>query len=390
VAIPVSYNLLSAKERWSSSVVAVLGIAGTVGVFVAMLALARGFKATLVSSGQPANVIVQRVGADTEMTSAITVEEVRVAEEMPQIARDASGPLVSPEVVVIAAVPMRDSPDGEANVQIRGVGPRVLKVRDQVRIVEGRFLTPGLAEVVVGRGARSAYQGLDLGATVRLGAGTWTVVGVFEAGGSAFDSEVWADSAILNGFYQRPPSLFQAATVKLRSPGDFEAFETALKGDPRAKLQAVRESAYYEKQSQVVTTLITVLGTLVAAVMALGAVFGALNTMYSAVSERAREIAVLRAIGFGGGAVVLSFFFEALVIALVGGLVGCIAVLPVNGLTTGTINWQTFSHLAFAFRITPGLLALGMVFALMMGALGGLPPAIRAARANVAHTLRAL
>jgi putative ABC transport system permease protein len=390
MAIPVSYNLLSAKGRWTSSVVAVLGIAGTVGVFVAMLALARGFKATLVSSGQPANVIVQRVGADTEMTSAITADEVRVAEEAPQIQRGAAGPLVSPEVVVIAAVPMRDSPDGEANVQIRGVGPRVLAVREQVKIVEGRFLTPGLSEVVVGRGARDAYQGLDLGATVRLGAGTWTVVGVFDAGGSAFDSEVWADSTILNGLYQRPPNIFQAATVKLRSPDDFAAFEAALAGDPRARLQALRETAYYEKQSVVVTTLITVLGTLVAAVMALGAVFGALNTMYSAVSERAREIAVLRAIGFGGGAVVLSFFFEALVIGCVGGLVGCLAVLPINGLTTGTINWQTFSHLAFAFRITPDLMALGMVFALLMGALGGLPPAIRAARANVAHTLRAL
>ena len=390
MAIPVSYNLLSAKGRWTSSVVAVLGIAGTVGVFVAMLALARGFKATLVSSGQPANVIVQRVGADTEMTSAITADEVRVAEEAPQIARDASGPLVSPEVVVIAAVPMRGSPDGEANVQIRGVGPRVLAVREQVKIVEGRFLTPGLAEVVVGRGARDAYQGLDLGAQVRLGAGNWTIVGVFDAGGSAFDSEVWADSTILNGLYQRPPNLYQAATVKLRSPDDLAAFETALKGDPRARLQAVRETAYYEKQSVVVTTLITVLGSLVAAVMALGAVFGALNTMYSAVSERAREIAVLRAIGFGGGAVVLSFFFEALLIGGVGGLVGCLAVLPINGLTTGTINWQTFSHLAFAFRITPDLMALGMVFALAMGALGGLPPAIRAARANVAQTLRAL
>ena len=390
MAIPVSYNLLSARERWTSSVVAVLGIAGTVGVFVAMLALARGFKATLVSSGQPANALVQRVGADTEMTSAVTADELRVAQEAPQIAQDATGPLVSPEVVVIAAVPMRDSPDGEANVQIRGVGPRVLAVREQVKVVEGRFLTPGLAEVVIGRGARDAYQGLDLGATVRLGAGTWTIVGVFDAGGSAFDSEVWADSTILNGFYQRPPNIFQAATVKLRSPDDFAAFEATLKGDPRARLQAVRETAYYEKQSQVITTLITVLGTLVAAVMALGAVFGALNTMYSAVSERAREVAVLRAIGFGGGAVVLSFFLEALVIGGVGGLVGCLAVLPINGLTTGTINWQTFSHLAFAFRITPDLMALGMVFALLMGALGGLPPAIRAARANVAHTLRAL
>jgi putative ABC transport system permease protein len=227
---------------------------------------------------------------------------------------------------------------------------------------------------------------------VRIGAGTWTIVGVFDGKGTAFDSEVWADAGILNGFYQRPPSIFQSATVRLRSAeGDaFPAFEALLKGDPRLNLQALREKDYYEKQSQVVTTLITVLGSLVAAVMALGAVFGALNTMYSAVSERAREIAVLRAIGFGGGAIVLSFFVEALIIAFVGGLVGCVAVLPVNGLTTGTINWQTFSHLAFAFRITPDLLLLGMLFALVMGALGGLPPAIRAARANVAHTLRAL
>ena len=389
MAIPVSYNLLSARERWTSSVVAVLGIAGTVGVFVAMLALARGFKATLTSSGQPQNAIVQRSGADNEMTSILTPDELRVVEDAPQVAREGTTPLVSPEVVVIAALPMRGS-DADANVQIRGVQPRVLKVREGVKLVEGRFLTPGLAEAVVGRGARDAYQGLELGATVRIGAGTWTIVGVFDAKGTAFNSEVWADAAILNGFYQRPPNIFQSATVRLRSPEDFPAFEATLKGDPRLNLQALRETAYYEKQSQVVTTLITVLGGLVAAVMALGAVFGALNTMYSAVSERAREIAVLRAIGFGGFAIVLSFFVEALIIAGVGGLVGCLAVLPVNGLTTGTINWQTFSHLAFAFRITPDLLALGMAFALVMGAVGGLPPAIRAARANVARTLRAL
>ena len=178
--------------------------------------------------------------------------------------------------------------------------------------------------------------------------------------------------------------------MRLRSAEDFSAFEATLKGDPRLTVQALREPAYYAKQSEMVTTLITVLGTLIAVVMGLGAVFGALNTMYSAVSERSREIAVLRAIGFGGGAIVLSFFVESLIIAFVGGLVGCVAALPVNGLTTGTINWQTFSHLAFAFRITPDLMAFGMVFALLMGAVGGLPPAIRAARANVAHTLRAL
>jgi putative ABC transport system permease protein len=389
MAIPVSYNLQSARERWTSSIVAVLGIAGTVAVFVAMLALARGFKATLTSSGRPENVIVQRAGADTEMTSSVTVDEVRIVEEAPQIARDASGPLLSPEIVVIGTIPLRDT-GTDANVQVRGVSPRVFSVRPQVQLVEGRFLTPGLAEAVVGKGARNAYAGLDLGSTVRIGAGTWTIVGVFDGKGTAYDSEVWADSTVLAGFYQRPTNLFQAATARLKSPDDFASFEATLKGDPRLNLQPVREKDYYEKQSQVVTTLITVVGTLIAVIMGLGAVFGALNTMYSAVSERSREIAVLRAIGFGGGSIVMSFFVEALIIAFVGGIVGCLAVLPVNGLTTGTINWQTFSHLAFAFRITPQLLGLGMLFALIMGAVGGLPPAIRAARANVAHTLRAL
>jgi putative ABC transport system permease protein len=389
MAIPLAYNLRSASERWPSSVVAVLGIAGTVGVFVAMLALARGFQATIASSGLPQNAIVQRAGADTEMTSVMMVEDVRLVEDAPQIARGETGPLVSPEVVVIAALPLKKG-DADANVQIRGVSPHVLEVRDNVRMVEGRFLRPGLAEAVVGKGALSAYQGLDLGSTVRIGAGTWTIVGVFDGKGTAFDSEVWADAGILNGFYQRPPSVFQSVTVRLRSPADFPAFQATLKGDPRLNVQALREPDYYAKQSTVVTTLITVVGSLIAVVMGLGAVFGALNTMYSAVSERSREIAVLRAIGFGGGAIVLSFFVEALLIALVGGLVGCVAVLPVNGITTGTINWQTFSHLAFAFRVTPDLLAMGMAFALAMGAVGGLPPAIRAARANVAHTLRAL
>lgn len=389
MAIPLAYNLRSASARWSSSVVAVLGIAGTVGVFVAMLALARGFQATIASSGLPQNAIVQRAGADTEMTSVMLVDDVRLVEDAPQIARGEKGPLVSPEVVVIAALPLKKG-DADANVQIRGVSSHVLEVRDNVRMVEGRFLRPGLPEAVVGKGARSAYQGLDLGATVRIGAGTWTIVGVFDGKGTAFDSEVWADAGILNGFYNRPPSVFQSVTVRLRSPADFPAFQATLKGDPRLNVQALREPDYYAKQSTVVTTLITVVGSLIAVVMGLGAVFGALNTMYSAVSERSREIAVLRAIGFGGSAIVLSFFVEALLIALVGGALGCVAVLPVNGITTGTINWQTFSHLAFAFRITPDLLALGMAFALAMGAVGGLPPAIRAARANVAHTLRAL
>jgi putative ABC transport system permease protein len=389
VAIPVSYNLLSVKERWTSSVVAVLGIAGSVGVFVAMLALARGFKATLVSSGLPQNAIVQRGGADTEMTSVMLLDDVRVLEDAPQIARRDSKPLVSAEVVVIAAIPLRDT-GTDANVQVRGVSPQVLAVRDNVKVTEGRFFQPGLYEIVVGRGAVHAYAGLDLGRTVRIGPGTWKVVGIFDSGGSAFDSEIWAHADVLNGAYQRPPSVFQSVTARLTSADAFPAFEATLKGDPRLDVQVLRETEYYEKQSRVVTTLITVLGGLVAMVMGLGAVFGALNTMYSAVSERGREIAVLRAVGFGGGSVVLSFLVEALVIALVGGAIGCVAVLPVNGLTTGTFNWQTFSHLAFAFRITPDLLVEGVLFALVMGIVGGIPPALRAARLPVASALRTL
>jgi putative ABC transport system permease protein len=389
MAIPVIYNVRSAKERWMSSVVAVVGIAGTVGVFIAMLALARGFRATLVSSGLPQNAVVLRSGSSSEMGSIMTIDEVRVVEDAPQVARVNGTALVSPEVVVIAAIPMRAT-GTDANVQVRGVTPRVLEVRDNVKIVEGRFIRPGVAEAVIGKGARDAYAGLEVGEDVELGAGTWKIVGMFDSQGSAFDSEVWADASVLNGNYDRPANLYQSVTARLASIDAFDAFKATVESNPRTTVQAQREQEYYASKSQIVTTLITVLGSLIAAVMGLGAVFGALNTMYSAVSERSREIAVLRAIGFGGGAIVLSFFVEALIIAFVGGLVGCVAVLPVNGLTTGTINWQTFSHLAFAFRVTPDLLMMGMVFALLMGAVGGLPPAIRAARANVAHTLRAL
>jgi putative ABC transport system permease protein len=387
MAIPLSYNLRSARARWASSLVAVLGIAGSVAVFVAMLALARGFKATVASSGSPQNAIVRRAGSDSEMTSILDLPAIRVVEDAPQVARGPE-PLVSPEVVVIAAFPLRAT-GTDANVQVRGVSAHALGVHGTLRLVAGRLFRPGLYELVIGRGAAGAYSGMDLGGTVLFGGGSWKIVGVFDAGGSAFDSELWCDADVLNGAFQRPPGVYQSATVRLRAPDAFPAFQALLEGDRRLSVSVEREDEYYDKQSRAVTTLITVLGSLVALVMGMGAVFGALNTMYSAVAERVREIAVLRAIGFGGGAVVLSFLLEALVIALAGGLLGCLVVLPVNGLTTGTINWQTFSHLAFAFRITPSCLLAGLTFALLMGLLGGLPPAIRAARAPVARALHA-
>ncbi len=389
MAIPLAYNVRSVIQRWTSAVVAVLGIAGTVGVFVAMLAMAHGFRATLVASGSPSNAIVRRAGADSEMVSAVTLDELHVIEDAPGVARDAHGPVVSGEVVVIAGFRLKSS-GTVANAQVRGVSARALTVRDNVRIVRGRFFEPGLAELVVGRNALDSYAGFDLGSTVRFGGGTWTVVGVFDAGGSAFDSEIWCDANVLNQVYKRPANVFQSVTARLDSPAAFAAFKDALTADPRLSVQVEREASYYERQSRALTRLIRVRGIRVAIVMGVGAVFGALNTMYSAVSERSREIATMRALGFGSAAVVASFLFEALFIAFVGGVLGCLAVLPINGLTTGTMNWQTFSHLAFAFRITPTLLAEGVVFALLMGLVGGVPPAIRAARRPVALALRDL
>jgi putative ABC transport system permease protein len=389
MAIPLVYNVRSVRQRWTSAIVAVLGIAGTVGVFVAMLSMARGFKATLVASGSPGNAIVMRAGSSSEMMSALALDQVKVVEDAPGVAQGKGGPLVSPEVVVVAPFPLAKT-GTDANVQVRGVSPRVLEVRKNVRIVQGRLFRPGLAELDVGRNVAGTYAGLDLGDEVKFGGGTWKVVGVFDAGGSAFDSELWCDAAVLNQVYKRPENIYQSLTVHLTSPAAMPRFKDALTSDPRLSVEVENEREYYEKNSRNLTAMITVLGSLVAFVMGIGAVFGALNTMYSAVAERSREIATMRALGFGGVSVVASLVFEGLLIALVGGALGCLAVLPVNGLTTGTMNWQTFSHLAFAFRISPGLLGIGMLFALVMGLLGAVPPAVRAARLPVAVALREL
>jgi len=384
MAIPLVYNVRSLRVRWTSTVVAVLGITGTVGVFVAMLALAKGFKATLVASGSPRNAIIRRAGATSEMESAVSTDQMHVIEGMPGVARNGSEPLVSPETVVVAAFPLKAT-GTDANVQVRGVSPRVLEVRDQVKIVAGRFFRPGLDELVVGRNVARTYSGFDLGSTVKFDHGPGPA-----AGGSAFDSELWADSEVVKQVYKRPLGVYQSITARLTSADAYPGFKDAVTSDPRVTLQVDRETEYYEKQSRAFTRLVTVLGVLVGGVMSIGATIAALNTMYSAVAERAREIATMRAVGFGAGSVVLSFTFEALCIALVGGLLGCIAVLPLNGLTTGTMNWQTFSHLAFAFRVTPALLIGGVIFALAMGVAGGVPPAIRAARARIAVALREL
>lgn len=389
MAIPIIYNLRSVKARWTSAIVAVVGIAGTVGVFVAMLSLARGFKATLVSSGSPDNAIVMRAGATSEMTGGVGIDTVKIIQDKPGIARSADGPLMTPEIVLVAPIPLI-STGTDANVEVRGVSKNVLEIRRNIKILQGRMFTPGLYEIVVGKNANVSYAGLTLGNTISLGSAHWKIVGIFDAGGSSFDSEIWGDAHLIGPAYNRPDTFFQSVTVHLASRDTFQRLKDAATTDPRLNVDVTREIDYYAKQSNRLTTLITVLGGIVAAIMAIGAVFGALNTMYSAVAERGREIATMRALGFGGPSVVFSFVIEALLIAFVGGLIGCLAVIPLNGLTTGAMNLQTFSHVAFAFKITPELLVRGVVFALVMGLIGGFLPAVRAAQLPVATALREL
>jgi putative ABC transport system permease protein len=389
VAIPIVYNIRSVRARWTSTIVAVLGIAGTVGVFVAMLSLARGFQATLVASGSPDNALIVRAGATSEMTSGVPLDSVKIIQDAPGIARGAEGPLVTPEAVLMAPIPLI-STGTQANVELRGVSPNVLEIRKQVKIAEGRMFRGGMAEVIVGKNATKTYSGLKIGDTISLGTQRWQVVGIFDAGGSSFDSEVWGDSHLLSQAYGRPENNFQSVTVHLTSPSALTQLKDSVTADPRLNVDVTREIDYYAKQSTAMTTLITILGGFVASIMAIGAIFGALNTMYSAVADRGREIATMRALGFGGPSVVFSFLVEALLISFVGGVLGCLAVLRLNGYTTSTINFQTFSNLAFAFKITPGLMVMGVVFALAMGVLGGIFPAIRAARLPVATALREL
>jgi putative ABC transport system permease protein len=389
-SVPISYNFRSIRSRWTSTIVAILGIAGTVGVFVAMLSLARGFRATLVASGSPDDALVMRAGSTSEMMGGITLDSVKLVQDKPGVARDASGqPLVTQEVVGVIPIPLI-STGTDANVEVRGVAPNVLQIRQFVKVVQGRMFHSGLDELVVGKNASKTYEGLTVGNTVNFGGGHWKVVGVFDAGGSSFDSEVWCDARILNEVLKRPENIFQSATVHLTSPAAFDQFKDSITSDPQLNLEVEREVDYYAKQSSTMTRLITILGGLVAAIMAIGAVFGALNTMYSAVAERGREIATMRALGFSSWNVILSFLFEALLISLIAGIIGCVVVLPLNGMTTQTMNFSTFSNLAFAFKITFNLLVMGVIFALAMGVLGGLPPAVRAALRPVAVSLREL
>ena len=382
-------NLRSIRERLGASAVAVFGIVGVVVVFVGVLSIAEGFRSAMVAAGDPDTVMIMRSGSDTEMTSGIGGEHARVISEKPGIAHDASGPLASPELLVIVNHPLRRS-GTDANVPLRGVEPAAFRVHGDVHIVEGRAFQPGRNEIVAGRAASRQFTGLDVGTTVTWGTNEWRVVGIFEAHGSAAESEIWCDAKVLQPAYHRGNS-YQSVIAKLSSPDSFDTVKDALTTDPRLSVTPVREPEYYARQSETLQRVIRTVGFAIAALMGLGAIFGAVNTMYNAVASRGREIATLRALGFGSVPVVVSVLAEALLLSVIGGIAGgLIAWAAFDGFQTSTMNFQSFSQVAFGFSVTPRLLLEGLVYATIMGLLGGLFPAIRAARLPVVTALREL
>ena len=373
-------------QRWGASSVIVIGIAGVVGVLVAMLAMGEGFKATLDRTGSDATAIVLRGGSQAETNSVITRDQLPLISALDGIAKGSDGkPLASPELSQVVNLPSKS--DGtDSNVQFRGVGPDAWALRPDLKIVEGRKFGGGLRELVAGRGAQKQFRGLEVGKQLKLANQMWTVVGIFAANDS-HDSELWADAEVLGPAYQRQS--FQSVTVKLDGKTGFPRLKAALAADPRLKLDVQTTHDYYAKQSEQLTKLITILGTVIGAIMAIGAVFGALNTMYAAVAGRAREIATMRALGFRGLPVVVAVMLETMLLALLGGLLGAaIAWLVFNGYTVSTLG-NNFSQVVFQFKVSPALLWSGLKWALGIGLVGGLFPALRAARLPVTEALRA-
>ena len=380
-------NLRNLPQRLGTSSVAVFGVACVVGVFMGVLSMATGFQRTMVNSGAEDVVILMRAGATSEMSSGMGYDQTQLIANLPGIAKKDTQSLSSPELFVVVDVPKR-STDTSANVPLRGVEPMAIAVRDSFRIVKGRNFEPGKNELIVGRGAQQQFSNLNVGSSIKFGQTEWQVVGVFEAGGGLAESEIWCDAKILQNAYRRGNS-YQTVRVKLENKNAFDAFKAAVASDPKFNLDVQRENDYLSAQAQPLSQFIKVVGYPLAIIMALGAIFGAINTMYTSVSNRTREIATLRALGFGSIPVAISTLVESLVLALVGGVIGSVVVyLIFNGYTVSTLNFASFSQVVFDFAVTPDLLVQGVIFAIVIGFIGGFFPAIRAARMPVATALR--
>ncbi|MDQ3281565.1 MAG: ABC transporter permease [Acidobacteriota bacterium] len=387
LAALIAFNIRTLPARLGSAAAAIFGIAGVVAVLVGILSISEGFRKVMVVNGSPDTALVLRGGADSEMSSVLLGDDINVIATAPGIAKSGDKPLVSPELFVIVDLPKRSS-HTPANVPMRGVRKEAFVVRPEMKIVEGRMFAWGRNEVIVGRGAQRSFGGTEVGSQLKFGQNRWTVVGIFEANGGIAESELWADAAVLAPAYRRG-NAFQTAIVKLASPGSFQQFKDSLTSDPRVNVRVMRETEYYAAQSETLRKMITFLAVIICGLMGLGAIFGALNTMYTAVSARAREIATLEALGFGGAAVMISVIVEALVLALIGGALGSLgAYLAFDGYRAATMNFATFSQVAFAFDVTPRLMIWAAMYAALIGMVGGFFPAIRAARMPVSVALR--
>jgi putative ABC transport system permease protein len=388
-AVVTALNLRTLRGRLASSGVAVVGMAGVVAVLVSVLSIAEGIRATMASTGSPDTAIVMRTGSDSEMTSILLNEDVVVVKDAPEIARAPGiGPLASAELYVGIDL-VKASTGTTANASLRGVEPAAFRVRN-VKMIAGRPFETGRNEIIAGSAAAGEFRGLAVGQTLKLGQNIWSVVGIFDAGGTVPDSEVWCDAGVLAPLYRRGNSR-QTVLARLTSPEAFTAFKDRLTADPRVKLKIMREQEYYAGQAELLTRTIVVIGTIIGLLMGVGALFVAIITMYSAVASRTREIATLRALGFRGGPVVISVLVESMILAVVGGALGAaVAYFGFNGYQAATMNWSNMSSIAFAFRVTPTLLVLGVGWALALGLLGGLFPAIRAMRLPIVKALREL
>jgi putative ABC transport system permease protein len=383
-------NLSNIRERLGSTLVALVGVAGVVTVVAGVLSINEGFRAVLQRAGADDVAIVLRGGATDEMTSGFGLAETRVIADAEQIARDDGGAIVSSELYVMFDVPLK-STGTAANVPLRGVNAAAAaNLRQDFEITAGRMFTPGTFEVIVGRGAASEFAGVEVGETIRAGTTAWNVVGHFRDRGSVAESEVWTDAPVLQGAYNRGTS-YQSVRARLANPQALQAFKDTLTSDPRLNVRVFTERQYYEEQSRTMTAIVGTVGMVIAVLMGLGAVFAAVNTMYSAVSTRSREIATLRALGFGAFPVVVSVLVESALIGAAGGALGmAIAYFAFNGLQASTLNFTSFSQITFAFTVTPQLAVQSLVYALVLGLLGGLFPSIRAARQPIVRGLREL
>jgi putative ABC transport system permease protein len=383
----IGMSLQTLPQRLGASSVIVIGIAGVVAVLVSVLAMGAGFRHTLADTGRPDRVIILRGGSDVELNSSVTRTDVDVISNAPGLAKDSGGKAVlSSELVTVVNVPKRDT-GTDANVTLRGVGLKLTEVRPELEVVSGRMFRPAVRELIAGVGAARQFRGLGIGSMVHLRNADWTVVGTFTSNGDVHESELLADVDTVGSSIER--NGYSSAVALLTSPAEFSRFKDALTTDPQLKVDVQREPDYYAAQSKQLTQIINVVGTTVAIIMAIGAMFGALNSMYSAVAARGLEIATLRAIGFGALPVLLSVMIEALLLALIGGIIGAsLAWLFFNGHSVSTLG-GAFAQVVFELTVTPTLIATGVIWACVIGLLGGLFPALRAARLPVAEALRA-